>query len=1100
MNVYSHLDEIPSSSKRNSFIVRADINMRFHVFGSYIDFINHKNNTSFDPCWHECIFPNNPRKFFLDIDWTVPNKTKETDVKIQKHLNAIYKIMVVSFIEKFNRCSIDKNDIIKIDSSGQTDKGYKYSYNLIVMKYSIPDQYTFADIGCLIIKKYLSINGIRHLIDENQFGRSGVFTNRLPGSTKYKDGVSEQRFKKIPKEYKDSEEDLFICNVSGLPMLPSIIKDDQETTYEEATITDEDTKRLLDLTEPIWRDHNHYRETKGGTIFLQRNSPEYCLVCDHTHERDSSYYIIERGDWVYLKCFKTNKDPNYDGRSNVVQAFYTGEYKADRNDHYKDLVENPKEYIAKQDKNTVSQQDKNIVSHPKVIQQDSEIPLKKSIFKGDTLLNIDDSLNYCSKVIKSEPTIDPDEAFPDSAIVNLVKAEMKMGKTKSVCSILDDDKYDDSIMNFVSFRRTFSIESSKKFKDFNLYSEIKEQSIDISIYKRLIIQAESLNRVNIHSLYRDDLSLDILILDEIESIWTQFNSGNFPDWHASVNIFMWMVKHAKKIIIMDANLSKRTTDLLEIIRPGIIEKTSLYWNKYNPSSRIKYYFVDIQNVWVAHLGAAIKKGENIMIFTNSLKSSRRLHKFVASTGVPVDKIMMYTSETLESIKTKHFRNVNHYWSQYQVVICTPTISAGVSFEKEHFNKVFGLFTDRSCNVQTCMQMIGRVRNVADEKIFIHVIETNHGNNGKPLTKYNLSIKGVEDDMIKRRYDLVNEFKNHNNIGSLGFSIQPNGLIEYEKTFPYWIIIYNIVYDNHSRNSFKSLYMKIITDAGGKLYKTPHIEKTDIVAYSQMYNGAKTEALKTLSDKVNKAKLIDIGKFTEISEKMKKIEDVPEEEIIEYEKFKMIKTINVKPEKINDKLVDMFYRSPHNLRRYKNTDDLIEGFHERGTWEGAIDYIMDKDRTLMENVYEKGKEIHYNRMRFNYTIHIAVKKMFEAFNGFSTFDGVADIRDLFHNKITMRIMTDEDREKFDKECNNCLGMLDSIIEINPKSNDADMCSFEKMCIILNHAYMLSYSVRAKTPYITGEQHIVFYRNDTYYLRGKKVKPNIYRDQNLPLIYM
>ncbi|MTV59162.1 hypothetical protein GM547_14040, partial [Streptococcus pneumoniae] len=71
-------------------------------------------------------------------------------------------------------------------------------------------------------------------------------------------------------------------------------------------------------------------------------------------------------------------------------------------------------------------------------------------------------------------------------------------------------------------------------------------------------------------------------------------------------------------------------------------------------------------------------------------------------------------------KKKHFENVNKYWSKLDIVIFTPTCSEGVSFTKENFDCVFGLFYDHSACAETARQMMHRVRNISTNKYYVYI--------------------------------------------------------------------------------------------------------------------------------------------------------------------------------------------------------------------------------------------------------------------------------------------------------------------------------------------------------------------------------------------
>jgi hypothetical protein len=42
------------------------------------------------------------------------------------------------------------------------------------------------------------------------------------------------------------------------------------------------------------------------------------------------------------------------------------------------------------------------------------------------------------------------------------------------------------------------------------------------------------------------------------------------------------------------------------------------------------------------------------------------------------------------------KDITNSWSQADCVITTPTIEAGVSFDKEHFDRIYGVIAERSC--------------------------------------------------------------------------------------------------------------------------------------------------------------------------------------------------------------------------------------------------------------------------------------------------------------------------------------------------------------------------------------------------------------------
>ena len=106
-------------------------------------------------------------------------------------------------------------------------------------------------------------------------------------------------------------------------------------------------------------------------------------------------------------------------------------------------------------------------------------------------------------------------------------------------------------------------------------------------------------------------------------------------------------------------------------------------------------------------------GKRIVVVSNSLREAKEIRESLTA-DFPQKKIELYSSETPQSKKALHFADVEKYWASVDVLMYTPTVSAGVSFEALHFDCMFVNLSDRSCNVETARQMMGRVRQLRDK--------------------------------------------------------------------------------------------------------------------------------------------------------------------------------------------------------------------------------------------------------------------------------------------------------------------------------------------------------------------------------------------------
>ncbi|POG67689.1 hypothetical protein GLOIN_2v1481412 [Rhizophagus irregularis DAOM 181602=DAOM 197198] len=187
-------------------------------------------------------------------------------------------------------------------------------------------------------------------------------------------------------------------------------------------------------------------------------------------------------------------------------------------------------------------------------------------------------------------------------------------------------------------------------------------------------QVESLHQISIPSNYEP---IDLLVIDEVESTLAQFSSGLHKHFSSAFAAFRWMLQTARHVICMDANLDLHTHNTLQLMRGSILK--------------------------------ALSSGQKIVIPMNCLKDAKAIEELLRSR-FSGKKIELYSNETLPSKKKEHFGDIHTYWSELDVLIYTPTVSADISFESVHFDAIFACFTDNSCDVETCRQMLARAEN------------------------------------------------------------------------------------------------------------------------------------------------------------------------------------------------------------------------------------------------------------------------------------------------------------------------------------------------------------------------------------------------------
>ena len=272
---------------------------------------------------------------------------------------------------------------------------------------------------------------------------------------------------------------------------------------------------------------------------------------------------------------------------------------------------------------------------------------------------------------------------------------------------------DKSSILFISSRRTFGIKllsDLKKF-GFELYSEIKEQYIT---KKRVICQIDSLMR-----LERD--KYDFLIVDECESLARYLTSSHFiknPKANLIVSSLEMRISDANNVYIMDADLSDRCLNYYcKIIGSNIIDNMSLVINKFKPYESYTIKYMNF-NTWLNIVLKDIEDNKKLVIPIASNNKAKDLLTKIKN-DFPEKKVLLIHKETSDEEKINKLIRVNEEWTQYDVVIYTPSVCMGVSFDVVgYFDNIYAYGCINSLGSQEFCQMLHRVRNPKNNVIYL----------------------------------------------------------------------------------------------------------------------------------------------------------------------------------------------------------------------------------------------------------------------------------------------------------------------------------------------------------------------------------------------
>ena len=779
----------------------------FKVFSTNNDMWSYINGTPLlKRNFHEVIFGRNPQRLRFDLDAKdhlkqlideynldlLPPQYRDdiSNLANQNHniiIRYIRDVIFDLFVESYNDdihdsypgYAIDKEKIMFVTESHSPEK---YSFHIIITKFTVKDNQEAAWFMKRVIK-YLKENQplLVDLIDQQTYTSTQFF--RILGCGKRND---PERIKKISKlnmnVRKNLNKGLIQQNNTGDDLPISILHYTDTVPIWQIMNNGNDTYNISKETERIcqevvydnFQDDYIFKHTKGNLMEYQRRYPSYCKICKRRHEQENAYAYMSGGT-LYWNCRRnTNKEK--------ILALKTVEESSF--DRVQQLLRT---------KDEITQADSDEMNDLRRYKEVSDYVFDE----------------YNRKEIKD---------FPKDYDTLYVKAPMKMGKTKQLIKHVKSIKDDVQSILVVSFRRAFTEEFLSKFndktrglvrvfdKELEDYKKINgaERRITSDIHPFVIVQVESFHRVV--------SSYDTVILDESESIYEQFSSTNVKNLTQIIHNFSRVISKAKRVICMDAYMGTRTVEITNMLRGNHKKNIKFTINTFknqgikSETGLYTYHIGYCKTEFYDRIKESLQNGERIVFMSNTRDKLSAYEKLI-NRDFPNCNVQSYTALSREEEK-KELKDVNRSWLQYHVVMYSPTITAGISFEQKHFDKVFCFFSNMSCSVLSCMQMMGRVRDVKDREIVICLENHYH--------RCSVTKEGIEEDLIENRNELLSIpfngrsiFPDHDEVDEY-FNYKP-----YKDEY-YQIWLYNQLSNNISKKFFARYLIYCIHTTGAKI--------------------------------------------------------------------------------------------------------------------------------------------------------------------------------------------------------------------------------------------------------------------------------------------
>ena len=286
------------------------------------------------------------------------------------------------------------------------------------------------------------------------------------------------------------------------------------------------------------------------------------------------------------------------------------------------------------------------------------------------------------------------------------------------------------ITNRKTLARDILARLNKRNLDFKHYIDDRIFGYDLKDYNRLMIELESLNKLQC-DYTKVIAEYDIIVMDEIESLFNVFKSDtthgrNQEHYNNNFNVFKSLCKTSKKVFMMDAYISDRTTtfiknlELEDLHKANIVDleidelieyktkisnyslkdNTYIIGRKHNKIKRVVNIHSGFYG-WYRNLTEELSQGKKIYVFYPYKTARGSVYKLsIEALGQDIrnlcnlkqEEVLVYHGAS-DSQKKKDLARVNEVWSKAKCIVTNSTISVGVSYENKDFDKVYIAYDD-----------------------------------------------------------------------------------------------------------------------------------------------------------------------------------------------------------------------------------------------------------------------------------------------------------------------------------------------------------------------------------------------------------------------
>jgi hypothetical protein len=342
--------------------------------------------------------------------------------------------------------------------------------------------------------------------------------------------------------------------------------------------------------------------------------------------------------------------------------------------------------------------------------------------------------------VDSEPGSEPDSepgSEPDSEPGNgtgfrnddgsgerrvwILAAHKGMGKSKAIRASVRACSPAPTVLN-LTFRRSLARGAAADFPDGAVYLDLPGvDAFDARRYPVLTILVNSLARVRVSASAR----YDVVILDEWVSI-LEMLGGTLIDGSQRIEILRVLldaIHFARAVIVGDALLDAPSIRILGLCLSASPVGSHVTLQHYTFANHADHDYIayGTEDAWTQALLRAIRERRRVVVPCMTKAQALRLHTLlVTKERVPESRILTYVAGGEHDL-VHHMANLHQLWRNADIVIYSPVITAGCSFEERgHFDECFLYAFQGTASARSALQMTFRVRDLVSRRIHVWV--------------------------------------------------------------------------------------------------------------------------------------------------------------------------------------------------------------------------------------------------------------------------------------------------------------------------------------------------------------------------------------------